>query len=488
MSVISFEFLFFAGVVLAIYYFLPGRLQNLLLLAGSLVFLERWSFAFTLVALGLTLLNFLIGQRIAQTKVQGRVWLWAGIGLNVLGIGYFKYNDFFVDDLIRFLDSVGIVLQPDGLRFLLPIGLSFYAVQAISYFLDIYNGVVEPADNPFAFAVYMLYFPKMVSGPIERARDFLPKLAEKRHLQQENFNRGLALILNGAFRKIVLADVLLTIIPDNLFKEPHEYSSPVLALWLLAYAFALYNDFAGYTKFVRGVSYGFGIELSANFHTPYFSRNFSEFWQRWHITLSNWLRDYIFTPLLRGLLRRKYKSRHALTIIAPPMATMFISALWHDVSLGMLVWGGLHGLFMVVERLRALFTRSKPPQQQAYWRQGIAMISVFGLTCLLWLPFRTDLSSAWAFFVRLFYLDNWQLLIENTSAVIDWDYHLHVVVYVVLVIGLIIDSIEGLMGEFVYLRMPKLLQAVFINLAGLLIFLVLTAQSEAPPPFIYQGF
>ncbi|MCI0712628.1 MAG: hypothetical protein L0154_20905 [Chloroflexi bacterium] len=479
MNVISLEFLLFTGAFFALYYILPARLQNWILLAASFAFLGLWALTFAVVVGLLTLINYCIGRGITGKNTRSRWLLWSGVVLNILSLAYFRYNDFFVVEMGDFVDAIGLPFNTENLRFILPIGLSYFALQNISYLMDIINGVIEPERTLLHYALYMTYFPKTISGPIERAREFIPQLSIRRTLSNDNFSDGFVLLFQGTFRKIVLADVLLTIIPDNVFSEPHEFSSPELLVWLVAYAFALYNDFAGYTKFVRGISLFFGITLSRNFSTPYFSRNFSEFWQCWHISLSNWLRDYIFSPLTRALLRRKYKSRHAMSIIVPPLVTMLASALWHNIGLAMLMWGMLHGIYLIVERFRALYFRSKPPQQQPVWRQGIAMASVFVLAVFAWIPFRaTSPEDALVYAARLFYM----------SGKFDWGFHLHIVFFATLAITLIMDVVEYHWGETIYRFLPVMAQAFLMSVTLIMMVLVLMARSDTPPPFIYQGF
>ena len=236
----------------------------------------------------------------------------------------------------------------------------------------------------------MAYFPKLLSGPIERARTFLPKLAAQRIVDNDVLARSFALIVIGVVRKVVFADTLFTMLPARLWKEPERFSSPELIVYLIVYAFALYNDFAGYTGVVRGVSGLFGIELAPNFNIPYFSRNLSEFWNRWHITLSQWLRDYIYFPTSRALLRRNPSLTNVPNIFLPPLLTMLASGLWHGTGWGMLLWGALHGVYLIVERLLSLWRPAGPPHLQPRWRQGLATTLVFVLVMLAWVPFRAS--------------------------------------------------------------------------------------------------
>lgn len=485
MSITSLTFAAFSLIVLLLYYLLPRRPQNFLLLAASYVFIATWAVEFALVFAALTALNFWLGIQTAPNKTRRRLALWAGIVVNVAALGYFKYANFFVPQALDQLEKVGIGTGGGGINVLLPIGLSFYVVAAISYLLDVYRGLLSPCRDGVDFALYMAYFPRVVSGPIERAREFLPKLAANRVVDQAALGRAFTLIMVGLVRKIGIADTLTVIMPSDLFDQPKVYSAPELAIWLLAYAFMIYNDFAGYTSIVRGVSLLFGIELSPNFNVPYFSRNFTEFWTRWHITLSNWLRDYIFSPLLRGLLRRNYSSRHLLVLVAPPLVTMLISAVWHDVSWHMLLWGGLHGMYQVVERLRSLWRPIRPPHTYPFWRQVASGLVVFVLSVLAWVPFRLERGAAFDYWRGLFTPASW---VSPGEAFTLWG-DLHWLVFFLIIVTLLIDVIQrSCQDEVVFVRWSPLAKAVAINLAVFGLILAIAAQGDAPPPFIYQGF
>ncbi|HLA44411.1 MAG TPA: MBOAT family O-acyltransferase, partial [Aggregatilineales bacterium] len=408
MSITSLSFAGFSLAILIIYYLLPRRPQNILLLAASCIFLVSWAWEFAAVFAVLTLLNFGLSHQLQENNPRRKWSLRGGVILNIAALGYFKYSGYFIPQFLEGLDQLGIKTESGFLQILLPVGLSFYIVQVISYLLDINKKLIEPEDDLIDFALYMVYFPRVTSGPIERARDFLPKLKQARVVDDAVFTRSFALVLLGLVRKVAIADVLLSFIPEDVFITPKAFNAAELVIWLLVYAFALYNDFAGYTDIVRGISGFFGIELSRNFNTPYLARNFTEFWQRWHISLSDWLRDYIFTPLTRALLRRKYNSRHPITIIAPPLFTMLVSALWHNVAWNLILWGMLHGLYQVYERIRAVYFPSRPPQNHPAWRQVGAMILVFMLAVLAWVPFRMDLPVALDYWQGLFSPDRWQ--------------------------------------------------------------------------------
>jgi D-alanyl-lipoteichoic acid acyltransferase DltB (MBOAT superfamily) len=371
---------------------------------------------------------------------------------------------------------MGMTIQADGLKILIPLGLSYYVLQAISYLVDVYRGQLKASTDFIDFSLYLAYFPKLVSGPIERARTFLPKLASQRVVDKQVLARSAMLIFVGMIRKLLIADLLAASFLPDVFELPAKYNPLELTLWLLIYAFALYNDFAGYTNMVRGVSGLFGIELSANFRTPYFSRNFTEFWKRWHITLSEWLRDYIYFPLSRFLSRLDHKYRNLMNLILPPMITMLVSGLWHGFSLHMLLWGGLHGFYQIVERLPALWRPVVPPQNQPIWRQGLGMGIVFVLVILAWVPFRWELPAAFEFWAALL---NW--------SDISIRYRRLFFVMPFLLASLVIDLFQyWKQDEFVFLKWPLSVRAACMALVLLLVFI--TTGGDFEQPFVYQAF
>jgi alginate O-acetyltransferase complex protein AlgI len=474
MNITSLDFAGFVVLTLLVYYVLPRRPQNILLLGVSYVFYVTWSWWYALVLVGMTLINFGLAQRLRSGDQPHRRRLWIGIAVNVLVLAIFKYEDFFVPELRATLNDWGIQTGIGGLDILLPVGMSFYVVAVISYLVDVYRGQVPPSRDLIDFALYMAYFPKLIAGPIERARTFLPKLAEPRSVDNDQLARSFTLIVIGTVRKIVFADTLFAMLPQHLFISPDWYSRSELIVYLIVYGFALYNDFAGYTNVVRGVSGLFGIELSPNFNVPYFSRNLTEFWNRWHITLSHWLRDYIYFPSSRALLRRNPSRTNVPNLIIPPLLTMLVSGLWHSTGWEMLLWGGLHGVYLIGERLFALWRPAGPPHLQPRWRQGVAVLLVFVVVMLAWVPFRSpDVSTA---------LKYWESMITSPR---------HqpppARILIVLIPALWVDWVQYRRSdELVFLRWPRLAQATLLALAILAVFLM--SQANTGAPFVYQGF
>jgi D-alanyl-lipoteichoic acid acyltransferase DltB (MBOAT superfamily) len=469
----------FSGFVIGtamIYYALPRRFQNIWLLILSYVFYITWAWQFALVLALVTAANFGLAFVVHRDSQGRRGVLWIGIALNILALAFFKYSDFFIGQARMVLAGIGIVVPGDTLNIILPIGLSYTVLQTISYLVDVYRGQLKASHNPVDFALYLAYFPKLISGPIERARSFLPKLAEPRVVDNDIFSRGGALIAIGLLRKIVIANVLARSFPDGLFESPLVSSPGGLSLlvWLVVYAVYLFNDFAGYTSIVRGVSLLFGIGLSPNFQTPFFARSFTEFWNQWHISLSQWLRDYVYFPVSRSLLRRKNDPRFLPNVIIPPVVTMLVSGLWHGATLSLLLWGLLHGLYQAIERLRAVSRPVIPPDTQPVWQQVSGGVVVFMLTLLAWVPFQAGtLRSAFEFYQGLL---TWGQSFSGAS----WP------VLLIASFALCFDFLQmRLRDELFVLRWHWLGQAA--GLAAVIVLVTLASAGEQQP-FIYQGF
>ena len=476
MNITSIQFALFTLLVLVVYYLLPRRTQNYWLLFVSYIFIITWNWRFALVLAAVSSINYLVALRVRVDDAGRRGWLYLGIAINVSALLFFRSADFFLPELEGWLRRLGVSTEIGGLQILIPVGLSYYVLQAISYLVDVYRGQLKAETDFINFSLYLAYFPKLLAGPIERARTFLPKLEQARMVDNQIVARSIMLIFVGMTRKLLIGDLLNSSFLDDVFEFPAKYTPPELILWLVIYAFALYNDFAGYTDIVRGVSGLFGIELSANFQTPYFSRNFTEFWKRWHITLSEWLRDYIYFPIGRLLGRYNSNSQKVLRLILPPMLTMLVSGLWHGLSLNMLIWGGLHGMYQIIERIPTLRRPVGPPQNQPWWRQGLGMAVVFLLVMLAWVPFRWDLPAAFDFWGALF---NW--------SDVAFRYRRLFLVMPILFSSLLIDILQYRdQDEFVFLKWSPFVRAACMATILFLVFIATGGDFEQP--FVYQAF
>jgi alginate O-acetyltransferase complex protein AlgI len=472
MIIQSLLFLGFCAVTLALYYLLPRARQNLLLLAASYFFCFTISWRFALLLVLMTLASYTAGLRVAGKK-RARMWLGLGIGFNLAVWLYFKGVSFFIPQILSLLARMGWGDPGRGLGILLPIGISFYTLQAISYLVDTYRGQIETSPPLRDFALYLAYFPKLTAGPIERPRGFLSQLAQARVVDNELIARSSFLVVLGLVRKIVIADTLLNAMPKKIFTAPAGFSALELAAWLLAYAFGVYNNFCGYTDIVRGISGFFGISLSPNFSSPFFSRSFSELWNRWHITLSHWLRDYVYFPVSRFLLKRDPSMKNLANIILPPMAAMLASGLWHGPRPRYLAWGLLMGIYLMAENIQSATRPALRPDQKPRWRQWLSMSKVLALALAAFAVFSMDLRVVGKFFQQLFSFNRWTLPSSR--------------VFLVMIPSLWIDYVQNRRrDDFAFLAWPRPARALLLAAAMLAIFLF--SQAKVDEPFIYQGF
>lgn len=494
MTVTSLCFFAVSMAAALIYHKLPARFANIWLLLVSAVFVATWSWSFVLILAVFVFINFAIASLIERkTEYAGR-WCSLGIVVNIGFVFLFKYNNFYLPALNQWLTAVRLISSTHLINIVVPVGLSFLLVQAISYLLDVKNKRVTAETNIINLAVYFLYFPKLLSGPVERARTFLPRLSNPSPLTRDVLERSAALILIGLFRKIVFADPLFSMIPENAFLNPLDYSGQNLFFWLLGYSFALYNDFAGYTGIIRGVSLWFGIELSSNFDLPYYSRNFTEFWNRWHISLSNWLRDYIFFPLSRSMMKRRPQRSHLLNLVLPPMITMLVSGLWHGLAWNLVLWGALHGLYQVVERIPSLWHAPTPLDERPKWRQILGTVLTFTLTILAWVPFRMPVPIAMEYWRGLFL---WKMpdfqgllfLIRGETSFSNFSkFDLpNPLLLLVLVFALIMDRQQRSSQRDDFIR-GWCRGWVILFVVVLMFLALLAAFSDQVAPFVYQAF
>lgn len=388
-EIISVEFFALAAATILVYHLLASRAQTIWLLAVSLLFYAAWSPSHLVILIGFTGLNYGAGLWIEKTR--SKFLLASAVTLNAASLLTLK--------LVAGPYGASLLEQLEASAWtglLLPVGFSFYVLQNISYLTDVYRGQIQAERDVIHFGLYAAYFPKLLAGPIERAGNFLRQLAARRAVDRHDIEQGLYLILSGLLRKIVIADHLNKLQPADIFTSPLNYSSVERVVSLLIFTFVLYNDFAGYTSIVRGVSCLMGIHLSPNFRQPFLARSFSDFWTRWHISLSEWLRDYIFFPARRWLLSAKWAG--GLGWVVPPMLTMLVSGIWHGASLALVFWGFLHGLYLIVEQAAQQF---KLLPRNGFGQRLYSGL-VFLLVTLAWIPFNTpSVRSAGRFLIGL---------------------------------------------------------------------------------------
>lgn len=386
----SLEYFLFLPVVWLVHHFLGERFRWLFLLIASLIFYASLKVPYLLGVITLvTIATYGFGlwiHRAGQPEQKKRL-LWGGIATNVLILVVMKYLPFLTENLNALLNLFDSPIKAPHAQLFVAIGVSYYIFQAISYLSDIYLEIEEPEPHFGYFALYLAFFPKLLQGPIERARDLLPQLKHKYEFNYDNMRFGLLLFTWGLFKKVVLAD-RLGLYVDAVYDDVHSYQGLPLLLATYAYAFQIYFDFSGYTDMALGTARLFNIKLTDNFNSPYLATSIADFWRRWHITFSRWILDYIFKPLQMSW--RNWKNWGTATAL---IVTFIISGIWHGASWGFIVWGLLHGTYMAC----SVFYR--PWQKKLHkalkvertrYLQTWQIFVTFNLVCLAWVFFRVS--------------------------------------------------------------------------------------------------
>ncbi len=342
----SFNFIVFIIPVLLLYWAVfkkSNLLQNIFLLLTSLFFYAFADWRFLILLITSILLNFYLGLKIHNTEKESKQKMFLNIGL-IFNIGlllYFKYFNFFYEGFFKVLNLFGLESDYNTLKILLPLGISFFTFQTLGYLIDVYNEEVKPTSNLLQFSVFIAFFPKILSGPIERAKSLIPQIEKKRIFSYEVFTDGLRQILWGLFAKMVIAEKCAEIV-NPIFENYENQSGSLLLIGAFFYAIQLYADFSGYSNMAIGVSKLFGLQLMRNFATPFFSTNISDYWRKWHISLTTWMMDYVFTPLSFTL--RSYQKKGLVISI---IATFILVGFWHGANWTFIFYGLLHGLYFI---------------------------------------------------------------------------------------------------------------------------------------------
>lgn len=391
MSFASLVFFLFLPLVFCLHWLVPKKSwQNGVLLVASYIFYGWWDWRFCFLMLGSSLVDYWAGIAIHGTPEQRRrkMILIVALTINLVTLGFFKYFNFFADSLTTALAVTGLNVPTWSLKIILPVGISFYTFQTMSYTLDIYFGRFQPLRSTVDYLTFISFFPQLVAGPIERATNLLPQFHSARVFSLEDAREGCRFILWGLAKKMIVADNLATIV-NGAYSTPESTSGAQLFVATACFAFQIYCDFSAYSDMAVGTARLFGIRLMRNFDYPYFSQSVTEFWRRWHISLSTWFRDYVYIPL-GGNRVSKAKVYRNLFVVA------VLSGIWHGAAWHFVAWGVMHGLFLVGERM---FARGEDPASAA--RQGRASLvptlgpalrvaRTFALVCLAWIFFRAD--------------------------------------------------------------------------------------------------
>ncbi|MDD5070549.1 MAG: MBOAT family protein [Candidatus Omnitrophica bacterium] len=383
----SLQFALFFPITYFFYLISNHKWQNRFLLIASYIFYSAWDWRFLSLIIISTVIDYFCGLKIAQAddKRKKRKFLLLSLITNLSLLGFFKYFGFFADSLLNLLHSIGIDTPLYSLKIILPVGISFYTFQTLSYSIDIYRKEIKPTKNFLDFALFVSFFPQLVAGPIERAKNLLPQILSPRKITLDSFYQGIYLILWGLFQKVFVADNLAKIVND-IFAFPQNHSGGGILIALYAFSLQIFCDFCGYSNIARGIGKCLGFEIMVNFNCPYFSQSPQEFWKRWHISLSSWFKDYLYIPL-GGNRKGKAKTYRNLIL------TMGLAGLWHGASWNFIFWGLYQAALLIIYKIvtplnfKIDFLQNRPAKKIAAFINGLIF---FHLTCLGWLLFRCE--------------------------------------------------------------------------------------------------
>jgi len=400
----SFDFAIFLPIVFILYWFVFNknlRLQNLLIVVSSFIFYGWWDWRFLFLMVGSASVDYVVGILLkGQTdKKKRKLLLAASITINLGILAFFKYFNFFIDNFVNLFTLFGTKFNPVTLQIVLPVGISFYTFQALSYTIDVYRKKLEPTESFIDFFAFIAFFPQLVAGPIERATNLLPQFYKKRTFDYENAVNGMRQILWGLFKKIVIADNCAQY-ANQIFNNSADYSGSTLVLGAVFFAFQIYGDFSGYSDIAIGTARLFGFGLMRNFAFPYFSRDIAEFWRRWHISLSTWFRDYLYIPLGGSKGNLMFKIRNTFIIF-------IVSGFWHGANWTFMAWGALNAIYF----LPLLLTNKNRTNIETASKNKILpslsdlgkIILTFTFTVFAWIFFRAqDITHAFNYIAGIF--------------------------------------------------------------------------------------
>jgi alginate O-acetyltransferase complex protein AlgI len=397
----SLEFIVFFPSVFLLYWFVFSKnlkLQNLLLLISSYIFYGWWDWRFLSLIIFSSFVDYFIGQELGKESNlrKRRILLIISIIANIGILSVFKYYNFFIENFVHLLSQFSIHTNSYSLKIILPVGISFYTFQTMSYTIDIYKNKMKPTNDLLSFFTFVAFFPQLVAGPIERAKNLLPQFHNPKVFNYQLASSGSKLIVIGLFKKVVIADSL-SILVDTVYNSPQDYLGLPSLVATIFFAFQIYCDFSGYSDIAIGLSRLLGIRLMKNFDSPYFSHSLTEFWKRWHISLSSWFRDYLYIPLGGN---RSTNLRSALNLIT----TFLVSGLWHGANWTFIVWGAIHGVMLMIEKYSNKVL-------EKYFRVSFEINSIFKIlftftiVCFAWIFFRSASVSEAIFIISNIFAD-----------------------------------------------------------------------------------
>ena len=472
----SIEFLLFLPTIFILYWFVFNKnlkYQNTLILVSSYVFYGWWDYRFLSLIFLSTIVDYVIGLSISNqsSKKKQKLLLWGSVLFNLSVLGFFKYYNFFVDSWVELFSSLGYEIKSIWtLNFILPVGISFYTFQTMSYTIDIYRKKLEPTKDFISFASFVSFFPQLVAGPIERASNLLPQILKKREFQYDQVIQGLKLILWGMFKKVVIADSLAPIV-DDIFSNYQDFGGGTLWLGAIYFSFQIYCDFSGYSDIAIGTSKLLGFELMSNFKFPYFSRNIGEFWRRWHISLSTWFRDYLYIPL-GGSQEGKWKSIRNIFII------FLVSGFWHGANWTFIFWGLFHSIlflptFMFNKNRNYTSSIIAANTLLPSLKEFISVGTTFLLVTIGWVFFRSEsIGDSFSYLTSM---------ISNINIVT----HLSPKINFYILVLVLVDWTQRFDERNLFVTFPKLIFRIFVIIC---VFLILINFKKESQQFIYFDF
>lgn len=404
----SLNFLIFFPIVSLLYFILPHKFRRMWLLFASYYFYMSWNPKYALLLATSTIITYLSGILIAQSNkiednkrrsFQRKLWVALSFSSNLAILFFFKYFDFAIENVNSVLLHIGIQTIEPAFDVLLPVGISFYTFQALSYTMDVYRGEIYAEKNLAKYALFISFFPQMVAGPIERSKNLLVQIDERHYFNYDRIKNGLLLMLWGYFQKVVVADNISRVV-NTVFNNHMEYSGSQIIVAALLFAVQIYCDFAGYSDIAIGAAQVMGFRLMENFRQPYFATSIQDFWRRWHISLSTWFKDYLYIPLGGNRCSKLIKYRNV-------MITFLISGLWHGASWNFVIWGGLHGLYQIIgeftKPFKEKFCQKLQVNTQSFLFRAVKIVITFTLVNFAWIFFRAPgVEAAFSIINRMF--------------------------------------------------------------------------------------
>lgn len=484
----SLTYALFLPIVVALYWFSPQRFRVPILLIASYIFYMSWRPAFIFLIIALTVVNYFFGFAIEGSQTRKKLWLTAAVAVNLLTLAFFKYAYFLEDLFAQVLKPTGYIPPDIPFDIILPLGISFFVFEFIHYVVDVYRGSAPIKSFP-AFALFASFFPTQIAGPIKRFQDFIPQFLSKPKFSVEQFDEGVSLILLGLFKKVLIADNLAFFVQGG-FSHPELFHG--LDLWLFTYAFAfqIYFDFSGYTDVARGSAMLFGYKVPINFNLPYLAANISDFWHRWHISLSTWLRDYLFIPLGGSKGSRWLTYRNF-------MITMSLGGLWHGASMHFFFWGVFHGALLTLHKIFKEWRRSLESTPLAWLSASIDSIAgrvfstliTFHAVSIGWVLFRAEnMETAGQILSKMFFVD---AVSKGASAfamalpAINYPL-IYPSIFVLLPVLAVAHVLMGFIDRTEMVKnSPRLVKAAW---CCAMMFLILVFSPDKSPRFIYFQF